>query len=120
MVTRTSYQDGLRAEKIAAILMRLKGYKILATRFKTPVGEIDLVAKRGNTLVFTEVKLRKDKDAAAYAISEQGKQRISRAAAYYLSGRPDMQHMACRFDAILIVPPFFVRHLDNVWTVSSY
>lgn len=116
----TSYQDGLRAEKLAALLMRLKGYKIEKTRFKTPVGEVDLIARRGNTLVFIEVKLRQTKDAAAYAISESSKQRISKAASYYLMRHPEMQHLNCRFDAILIVPPFFIKHLDNVWNVSSY
>jgi putative endonuclease len=65
---RAGYRQGLRAETIAALFLRLKGYRILARRFTSPVGEIDLVARRGTSLVFVEVKARPTLDAAAESI----------------------------------------------------
>lgn len=115
---RTSYDKGLWAEWLARLSLRLKGYRIVAQRYKTPFGEIDIVARRGNILAFIEVKYRPAYEDAAYAITPKAQQRISRAAAAFVSAHPDVTDLDMRFDAILISPPLSLRHLDNVWLCS--
>lgn len=104
------YRRGLRAETLAAWYLRLKGYRILNARMKTPVGEIDLVARRGKALVFIEVKARGSLDAALESVKTHQSRRIIRAAEYYLAGyrgkTPDI-----RFDVIAIMPGFRVKHI---------
>ena len=80
-----AYRRGLFAETIAALLLRLKGHRIVAQRYKTPVGEIDLVALKGRRLAFIEVKRRKTRDDAAWTIPTRQKRRIVRAAQYWLA-----------------------------------
>jgi len=64
-----AFRTGLSAEARAAAYLMAKGYRILAKRFRTPVGEIDLVARRRNVVVFVEVKARATLDDAAYAVT---------------------------------------------------
>lgn len=114
-----NYSLGLRAEKAAALWLVLKGYKILKKRFKTPVGEIDLIAKRGKTIVFVEVKARTDADAGLYAVGSRAQARIEQAAKYFLALHPAYNGYDMRFDIIVYAPPFFLRHLDNAWAARS-
>ena len=95
---------------MASWYLRLQGYRILATRMKTPVGEIDLVARRGNVLVFVEVKSRSRIDNALESVQSRQSQRIIRAAEYYLS-RYRGKTSDIRFDVIAIQPPFRVKHI---------
>jgi putative endonuclease len=112
---RTSYDTGLLAETLAALYLRLKGYRVLAQRFKTPVGEIDLVVRRGRTLVFVEVKARGSVEAALESIKARQAQRIVRAAQIYLAGQGmDFENM--RFDVIAIQPPWTIRHIRAAFT----
>jgi len=108
---RIAYGLGRRAETIAALFLRLKGYRILDKRYATPVGEIDLIARRGKLLVFVEVKARASLDAAAESIRRTQKNRIVRAAEAYLSRHPSYVHHDMRFDAVLIAPNTLPRHL---------
>ena len=73
---QAALQFGLSAESRATACLLLKGYRILARRFKTPVGEIDIVARRRSTLVFVEVKARKNLDDAAEALTARQQARI--------------------------------------------
>ena len=107
-------KHGRRAETLAAMLLRLKGYSILATRHRTPQGEIDLVAKRGRMLAFVEVKARRETDAALEAVSYGARQRIVRAAGLFLSRRPDLADCALRYD-IIAVAGWRLRHLADAW-----
>ncbi len=75
-----AYRRGLFAETLAAFLLRLKGHRIVAQRYRTPVGEIDLVALKGRRLAFIEAKRRKTRDDAAWTIPTRQKRRIVRAA----------------------------------------
>jgi putative endonuclease len=77
-----SYRRGVFAETLAALLFRLKGYRIVAQRYRSPVGEIDLVALKDRRLVFVEVKRRKALDEAAWTVPAKQKRRIVRAAQY--------------------------------------
>lgn len=115
---RAVYRRGLRAEHLAAIFLRFKGYGVLERRFKTPVGEIDLVARRGTTLVFVEVKERNDMRTALECISPQMKARITRAAQYYLSAHPECQGYDMRFDVVAL-NGLRIRHLDNAWPAAA-
>ncbi len=83
-----AYRHGLFAESIAALLLRLKGHRILARRYKTPVGEIDLVALKGKRLAFVEVKQRRRFEDAGWALPTRARRRIVRAAQYWLSQSP--------------------------------
>lgn len=109
----TNHRTGLRAEKLAAWFLRAKGYRILARRYKTPVGEIDLIATRGKTMVFIEVKARGTMTRALESVQPRQAARIIRAAEYYMAVQHS-QNIALRFDVIAIRPPFRLRHLQNV------
>ncbi len=109
------YRDGLRAETLAAWRLRLKGYRIRSQRFKSPVGEIDIVATRGRTVVFVEVKRRASHEEALFSVTPHAQSRISRAAALYMARHPEFGHYDMRFDVISVTPPFRVSHLDNAF-----
>src|SRR5882724_10292623 len=80
-----AFQLGISAESRAAALLIAKGFRILARRFKSPAGEIDIVARRRQLLVFVEVKARADLDAAAFAVTPRQRQRIAAAAEAWLA-----------------------------------
>ncbi len=110
-----SYHRGRRAEWQAIWWLRLKGYRIVARNFKVPVGEIDLVARRGRTLAMIEVKSRGDLESAAGSISPRQQNRIVRASAVFLQRRPEFADFTVRFDALLLSPGRLPRHLTNAW-----
>ena len=112
---KQAYARGHKGEGLAAFWLILKGHKILQKRCKTPVGEIDLIARKGQTLLFVEVKARADFETGAEAITTRQKQRIIRAAQYYLSGHPEIAQRPMRFDVILHAPPLKLRHIKNAW-----
>lgn len=112
---RRAYTLGLRAETLAALLLRLKGYHIVARRFAAPVGEIDLVVRRGNVLVFVEVKARQRMELALEAIRPHQRRRIARGAEAFLAHNPHFSGLDLRFDAVLVTPGRFPRHLPNAF-----
>jgi putative endonuclease len=116
----TSFQTGLSAERRACLYLIAKGYRILARRYRTPHGEIDLVAKRRATLVFAEVKARNSIDEAAYSVTPRQQQRIATAASLWLAAHPDHANLDCRFDVILIAPRRLPRHLEAAFETSSF
>ncbi|MEZ0279287.1 MAG: YraN family protein [Methylibium sp.] len=99
-----AYRHGLFAETVAALLLRLKGHRIVARRYKTPVGEIDLVALKGKRLAFVEVKRRKSLDEAGWSLPTRARRRIVRAAQYWLAGHPDFAGHDLAFDVVLAAP----------------
>jgi putative endonuclease len=106
---------GRAAEALAAWLLRLRGYRILARRHATPVGEIDLVARRGDLVVFVEVKRRPRIGSALEALLPRQQRRIARAAAFYLQRRPRLAGCAVRFDLVAVAPWRLPRHVADVW-----
>jgi putative endonuclease len=95
--------------------LRLRGYRILARRYKTKLGEVDLIARRGAVLAAIEVKARADFDRAVESITLRQRQRITRALSHFLSGRPDLALLAARFDVMLVAPGRWPRHLIDAW-----
>src|SRR5882724_205581 len=106
-----AFQTGISAESRASVYLLAKGYRILARRFRTRYGEIDIVARRRNLLAFVEVKARATLDDAAYAVLPQQQQRIAAAAQMWLMNHPEHTSFDCRFDVILIAPKSLPRHL---------
>lgn len=102
---------GLSAESRAAAWLIAHGYRILARRWKSPRGEIDIIAARRYTLIFVEVKARATLDDAAEAVTERQKQRIAAAAEIWLADNPMPAIRDMRFDAILVAPGKLPRHI---------
>jgi putative endonuclease len=111
-------RQGRRGEMLAAWLLRAKLYRIVERRFKTPVGEIDLIAARFGTTVFVEVKTRGRAEAAAEALAKVNTRRLVRAAQYYLARHPRLADTPLRFDVILLAPNTPPRHLKNAFQAS--
>jgi len=114
---RKAYRDGIVAEAVAAGLYRLKGYRIVARRYRSPVGEIDLVAAKGRRLAFVEVKRRRTHDEAAFAVTAKQKRRIVRAAQYWLASHPDYAGRDIAFDVVLAAPWSWPRHIANAFSL---
>ncbi|RME98999.1 MAG: YraN family protein [Alphaproteobacteria bacterium] len=108
---------GQAAERLAALLLMMKGYRILARRHRTPAGEIDLIAARGRRLVFAEVKRRAHRDEAAESITARQQARIARAAAFWLARNPAYGKHDIGFDAVLLAPRRWPRHLRDAFRV---
>ncbi|WP_370172501.1 MULTISPECIES: YraN family protein [Hyphomonas] len=108
-------QRGRTGETYAALFLRLKGYRILAHRVRTPVGEVDLIAEKSGTVVFIEVKARKREATAIDAVSVHAWQRIARAAENWMAKRPQYSQHGWRYDLIGIVPGRLPIHLRDAW-----
>ena len=112
-----AYRSGVVAEAIVATLLRVKGHRIVAQRYKTPVGEIDLVALKGKRLAFIEVKRRKTREAAAWTLPSRQRRRIVRAAQYWLAGHPSYAGHDIAFDVVLTAPFAWPRYIANAFPV---
>jgi len=109
-----AYKRGQRGEAIAAFYLRLKGYRILAHRYKTPVGEIDLVAASRSRIAFVEVKSRRHKLDLEWSVGARQQHRIRRAALYWLARHQTGNEQFC-LDVILLGPRQFPTHLVNAF-----
>ena len=112
-----AYRSGLFAEALAGLLLRLKGHRIIAQRYKTPVGEIDLIALKGKRLAFIEVKRRKSFEDAAWTLPTRARRRIVRAAQYWLSSHPAFNGHDMSFDVVLTSPWSWPRYIENAFPV---
>lgn len=109
---------GISAESRAAAWLIAHGYRILARRFKSPMGEIDIIAARRYTLIFVEVKARATLDEAALSITERQKQRIAMAAEIWLANNPVPAIRDMRFDVILVAPRKLPRHIPSAFDAN--
>lgn len=116
---RAAYLRGHTAERLAALLLIAKGYTILARRHAGHGGEIDIVARRGRTLVFVEVKQRADLDAASLAITGVKRQRFARAARHYLARNTWAMEVTVRCDAIFLAPWRWPRHVQDAFPLAD-
>ena len=114
-----AFRTGLSAEARAAAYLMAKGYRILARRFRTRYGEIDLVARRRNLVAFVEVKARASLDDAAYAVTPRQQRRIIDAAQAWLMAHPEHANFELRFDVMLIAPRRLPRHLLAAFDASN-
>jgi putative endonuclease len=111
---RAAERSGRVGETAAAWWLRLKGWRIVARRVRTPAGEVDLIARRGTLVAFVEVKRRASEAELDFAIDHRRLARVAAAAEYlgprYLEPGDDM-----RVDVILIAPGRMLRHIENAW-----
>ncbi len=114
MKRQRAERGGRRGEAIAALWLQLKGWRILARRVRTPVGEVDLVAKRKRMVAFVEVKARASTAEASFALDAYRLRRVA-AAAEALAPRFVREGDDMRIDALFIVPWRLPRHVRNVW-----
>ena len=106
---------GRLAEAKAAMLLRLKGYRISERRWKSPAGEIDLIARRGSAVAFVEVKARSTADDALASVGPHQRRRFVQAAHHWLAANPDAADCDCRFDIVLVTPYQWPQHIANAF-----
>ena len=114
-----AFRTGISAETRAAAFLMAKGYRILAKRYRTPHGEIDIVARRRNLVAFIEVKARAKLEDAAYAVTTRQQARIIEAAQAWLMAHPEHADFEMRFDVMLIAPKRLPRHLLAAFDAST-
>src|SRR5215472_15008284 len=113
--SRTSYKRGVAAECRAKGFLEAKDYRILAQRYKTKGGEIDLVAMRGDHLAFVEVKGRKTHEEAAWSVLPRQQARIAIAAEVFLGEHSELAYCTASFDVILVAPDKGCSHIEQAF-----
>ena len=116
---QVAFRTGISAESRAAALLIAKGFRILARRWRSPAGEIDIVARRRGLLVFVEVKARERLDDAAWSVTGRQRARIVAAAEAWLAAYPDNRIRDIRFDAMLVAPGRIPHHIPAAFDASG-
>ena len=116
---QVAFRLGISAESRAAAFLIAKGFRIIARRWRSPAGEIDIIARRRNLLIFVEVKARETLDGAAESVTPMQKRRICAAAEAWLAGNPDTSVTDMRFDAVLVAPGSIPRHIPPAFEVET-
>lgn len=111
---------GRAAEETAAEFLRAQGWEILGLRIKTRLGEIDLVAQRGEVTAFVEVKARSSRDQAIEAVTQRQAKRIIAAANCWIAANPQALAGDCRFDIILVSPYLLPEHIENAFGAEAW
>lgn len=106
---------GLFAETLAAFALRIKGYKIVARNFKTKLGEIDIIARKGDLVAIVEVKARKSLQASVDSVGYQSTQRIQNAADLWLAKQADAHLISMRFDIVAVQPKKWPVHIKDAF-----
>jgi putative endonuclease len=114
-----AFRTGISAESRAAAFLIAKGFRILARRWKSPVGEIDIIARRRSLLVFVEVKARETLDDAAWSVTDRQRLRIAAAAEAWLARNIDDRIRDIRFDAMLVAPGRIPRHIPAAFDAGG-
>jgi len=110
-----SFRRGLWAETLCLWVLRLKGYRILARRYRSPAGEIDLIVRRGAVVAAIEVKARADRVRAGESVLWRQRARIVRALENFLAIHPHLRDKELRFDVMLVAPGGWPRHIRDAW-----
>ena len=116
---RAAFHRGHGAERRAAWWLRFKGYRVLAINWRSVAGEIDLIARRGGTLAFIEVKQRIDPDTAVLSLAPQQRLRLARAAGLFLAQRPELAGLTLRFDLMAFGRMGRPVHMKDAWRPES-
>ncbi|HEY6633503.1 MAG TPA: YraN family protein [Rhizobiaceae bacterium] len=112
---RTAYRRGHWSEWLAATALMLKGFRIVARRYRTKLGEIDLIARRGDLVLIVEVKARKTLMEAMEAIAYESERRIEGAADLWLTRQRDHARISMRFDMVAVLPWRWPVHVENIF-----
>ena len=112
---RRHERRGHRGEWLAALALRLKGYRIVARRYRTKLGEIDLIARRGDLVLVVEVKVRPTLIQAMEAVGRLNERRIEAAADLWLMRQPDHARLSMRFDTVAVLPRRWPVHVENIF-----
>ena len=112
---RRAERAGRAAETACVWLLRLKGYRVLARRYRSSVGELDIVVRRGALLAVVEVKARRRFTAAVEAVDSRQRRRIARAAEMFLAENPALAPLAVRFDVMVVLPWRPPVHIIDAW-----
>jgi putative endonuclease len=116
---QVAFRLGISAESRAAAFLIAKGFRILARRWRSPAGEIDIIAARRHLLVFVEVKARENFDDAAWSVTDRQRARIAAAAEAWLARAGDHHFQDMRFDAVLVVPGRIPRHIPAAFDADG-
>ena len=114
-----AWRRGRWAEALCAASLILRGYRILGRRLRSPVGEIDILARRGAVLAIVEVKARREIAEAAEAVTARQRDRLVRAAGWIVAGRPELAAMQVRFDVMLVTPWRWPEHIVDAWRADA-
>jgi putative endonuclease len=106
---------GRLAEFAALMALRLKGYRLLARRYKSGAGEVDLIMRRGEVTAFIEVKARASVDAGVIAVTPHQSRRISAAARHWMAKDARARNGICRFDIVVVSPYLISHHIENAF-----
>lgn len=112
---RRAERRGHLAELIAAAFLLLKGYRIQALRYRTPLGEIDIIARKADLAVFIEVKSRSDRRTAIDAVGFETQRRIRAASDIWLARQSDATSLSSRFDIIAVSPRRWPAHFPDAF-----
>ncbi len=112
---KNAYRKGHRGEWLAAAALLLKGYRIVARRHRTRLGEIDLIARRGHLVLIVEVKVRRNLAEAMEAIGGASERRIEAAADLWLARQPDFGQLSVRFDMVAVLPGRWPVHVPGIF-----
>ena len=112
---KKAQKRGIWSERLAAFSLRLKGYRIIARNYKTKVGEIDIIAKKGDLVAIVEVKARNEIEESINAVGYENQRRIENAADRWLSNRKDASELSMRFDIIAVKPWTWPVHIENAF-----
>ena len=110
-----NYRRGHRGEWLAALALMAKGFRIVARRYRTPLGEIDLIARRGDLVLIVEVKVRPTLLDAMDAIGMMSERRIEGAADLWLTRQRDFSRLSVRFDLVAVLPRRWPVHVANIF-----
>jgi putative endonuclease len=110
-----AYRKGHRGEWLAALALMLRGYRIVARRHRTKLGEIDLIARRGDLVAIVEVKARATLTQAMDAVGHEAQRRIEGAADLWLSKQRDAARLSIRFDIVAVLPRRWPVHVENAF-----
>ncbi len=100
---------------LCAWYLRLRGWRILARRYRSPYGEIDIVARRRGLIAFVEVKARRDPAVALAAVGARQKRRVRRAGEYFMGAHPALADLDLRFDVMVVSSWSLPRHVIDAW-----
>lgn len=112
---RRAFRRGHRAELAAALYLFAKGYRILAIRYRTKAGEIDIIARKGDLIACVEVKARASEEGAVFAVNGSAQHRIRAASDVWLARQPDAHRLSVRYDIIAVLPWRLPRHLPDAF-----